>query len=164
MLALFLDGRPGDIASILRTPVAVPEGTSILSALRTFSTQPVEIVLVVDEFGGVEGIVTQADFLRAIAGNLAGGASEAIQGQPDGSLALDGALSIYDAQERLAVPALPPGDFTTLGGYLIAVAGRIPETGDRIEQAGWSFEVVEREGLRISKVVARRLSDATKDR
>lgn len=164
VLALFLDGRPGDIASILRTPVAVPERTSILSALRTFSTQPVEIVLVVDEFGGVEGIATQADFLRAIAGGLAQDASKAIEEQADGSLALDGALSIYDAQDRLALGELPSGDFTTLGGCLIALSGRIPETGDRIEQDGWSFDVIARDGLRISKVIARRPNGATTDR
>ena len=158
LLELFVHGRPDELASILREPVAVPEQASILSALNAFKTHPAEIALVVDEYGSLKGIVTQGDFLRAIAGDLDDGVAEGLEERPDGSLAIPGSTSIHDVVERLDLRAPPSDDYTTLGGYLIEAARRIPDVGERIEQAGWSFEIVERDRRRIIKVVARRLA------
>ena len=157
LLELFVHGRPGELAGILREPVAVPEQASILSALNAFKTHPAEIALVVDEYGGLKGIVTQSDFLRAIAGDLDDGVAEGLEERPDGSLAIPGSTSIHDVVERLDLREPPSGDYTTLGGYLIEAARRIPDVGERIEQDGWSFEIVERDRRRVIKVIARRL-------
>ncbi|HVF65830.1 MAG TPA: CBS domain-containing protein [Casimicrobiaceae bacterium] len=85
LLELYIHGRHADLAAILREPLVVPEQSSILTALNLFKAHPADIALIVDQAGSIEGIVTETDFLRAIAGD--------IEAQPEGSLATGGAAS-----------------------------------------------------------------------
>lgn len=75
----------------------------------------------------------------------------------DGSFLVDGAMSIYDAQERLGLDTLPAGNFNTVAGFVLFLFGRIPAVGKRIDWRGWSFEVSDMEGWRVNKVLARRV-------
>ncbi len=160
ILELYLAGEPFDLTAALQQPMAVHEGASILDALNLFKGTPVEIALVVDEYGGLQGIVTQTDLLEAIAGDL----PEAEKDEPelkeleDGTFQVDGAMAIYDAQKRLALGSLPEGDFNTIAGFVLFLFGRIPARGERIDWDGWSFEVSGMDGWRIDKILARRLA------
>lgn len=66
-------------------------------------------------------------------------------------------MSIYDAQERLKLGSLPGGDFNTVAGFVLSLFGRIPTVGERIDWRDWSFEVVNMDGWRVEKVLARRV-------
>jgi putative hemolysin len=75
---------------------------------------------------------------------------------PGGELSIDGALALVDLQERLGIAELPAGDYHTAAGMLLALLGRMPARGDRAEWDGWRFEVARMDGLRISRLHARR--------
>jgi CBS domain containing-hemolysin-like protein len=159
ILELCLDDNPFDIMKVVHKPIAVHEGASILDVLDIFKRAPVEMALVVDEYGGLQGIVTQTDFLEAIAGDLPDTENQEpeVKELEDGSFLIDGAMSIYDAQEQLGLDTLPAGDFNTVAGFVLFLFGRIPAVGERIDWRGWSFEVSDMEGWRVNKVLARRI-------
>lgn len=158
ILELCLSSDPFDLMRVVQHPVAVHEGTSILKTLDLFKRAPLEMALVVDEYGGVQGIVTLTDLLEAIAGDLPDEEDEEPEARvlEDGSLLLDGAMSIYDAQWRLDLNTLPEGDFNTLAGFVLSLFDRIPAAGERVDWGGWSFEASDIAGWRINKVLVRR--------
>jgi CBS domain containing-hemolysin-like protein len=133
---------------------------SILAVLETFQAKPVRMAVVVDEYGSLEGIVTQTDLLEAIAGNIPEvGDEPSVVEREDGSLLIDGMMPASQAFDRLAFAEHPDSDdFTTLAGFVIFRLGRIPGTGDHFESHGWRFEVVDMDGRRIDKVLAIPLS------
>ena len=159
LLALCLRDEPFTIDRVLMQPVAVPAGTTVLGALELFKRSPIELAIVVDEFGGVEGVVTRTDLLEAIAGDLPEHADEKpeIDELPGGALSLDGVLPRSDLQDRLRVDALPDGRYQTAAGMLLALLGRVPKRGDAVEWGGWTFKVDVMDGLSIRRIVARRI-------
>jgi putative hemolysin len=159
ILELCLDDKPFDLRQVVQKPVAVHEDASILDTLEMFKSAPVEMALMTDEYGSLQGIVTQTDFLEAIAGDLPEAQTEEpeVKELADGSLLIDGGISIYDAQQRLGLDMLSAGDFNTLAGFVLRVFGRIPAVGERIDWRGWSFEVSDMHGWRVNKVLARRV-------
>jgi CBS domain containing-hemolysin-like protein len=160
ILELCLADTPFDVTAVLHQPVAVHEGTSILAALTLFKGRAVEVALVVDEYGGLQGIVTQTDFLEVIAGDLPAAANEPpdVKQLEDGALQVEGAMSIYAAQEQLGLGPLPEGDFNTVAGFVLFLFGRLPSVGERMDWRNWSFEVSARDGWRLTTVLARRSS------
>src|SRR5687768_9329482 len=152
-----LGGELPDVSKILRASVAVPESASVLDALKIFKDAPVELALVVDEYGGFRGVVTRTDLLEAIAGDLPDAHGDAAQAQPlaGGALLLDGAMPIDALQERLGLQGLPEGEFNTAAGFALALFGRIPGRGEKLPWGGWSFEVAELRGNRIERLIAR---------
>lgn len=160
ILELYLSGKPFDLAAALQPPPALHEGASILDALNLFKGSPVELALVVDEYGGLQGIVTQTDLFEAIAGDLpeTGTVAPEIKELEDRSFEIDGAMSIYDAQERLGLGSLPEGDFSTIAGFVLFLFGRIPSVDEHIDWNGWRFEVSALAGWRIDKLLVRRIN------
>ncbi|MCJ2062188.1 hemolysin family protein [Methylobacterium sp. J-088] len=156
LLDQVLDGHDIDIAAVTQPPIVVHESMTILAVLETFQSQPMRMAVVVDEYGSLEGIVTQTDLLEAIAGDIpeAGEEPDVVE-RPDGSLLIDGMMSAREAFERLGLSQDPASDdFNTLAGYIIFQLGRIPTAGDAFEADGWHFEVVDMDGRRIDKVLA----------
>ena len=161
ILELCLGDGPFDLAAVVHEPPAVHESLSILKTLDLFKQVPVEMALVIDEYGSLQGIVTQTDLLEAIAGDLpdAEHPEPEVKELEDRSFVIDGATSIYDVQQRLGLPELPDGDFNTLAGFLLFLFGRIPAANERIDWSGWSFEVSKMDGWRIDEVIARRTGE-----
>ncbi len=140
----------------LRPYLAIPGTTSILRAMDRFKAVPAELVAVIDEYGNLEGILTQADFLRAIIGELAPpdeGQAEIIALE-DGSLRLSGGLSLYEAQDALQMDEVPEGDFSTLAGLVVDRLGRMPKPTDNVEWDGWRLSVEAMDGNRITTIHA----------
>ncbi len=137
----------------------VPETLSGMELLEQLRKRSGRIVFVVDEYGVVQGLVTPADLLEAITGELQPTTQvEAWATQrDDGSWLLDGLMPVNELKARLGLDDLPDeakGRYNTVAGLLMAVSGRLPDIGERIESAGWQFEVVDVDGRRIDKVLA----------
>jgi len=159
LLEQYIAGTALDLESLLQPPLIVPEGASILSVLDMFRKTPVNTAVIVDEYGSVQGIVTRTDLLEAIAGDLPNvdvDAEPKVIRQADGALLIDAAMSISDVTALNGFHDLPSGDFVTLAGFLLAHLGHVPKTGDQFTWDGWLFRIVQMDGQRIDKVLARR--------
>ncbi len=149
----------GSIESHAQPPVYVPETLTGMELLEQFRARAGRLVFVVDEYGVVQGVMTPGDLLEAITGELqpkAQGDAWATR-REDGSWLLDGLMPVSELKVRFEIDALPEEDrgrYNTVAGLLMAVSGRIPAVGERIEAAGWVFEVVDLDGKRIDKVLA----------
>ena len=155
--------NPGSIEAYAQSAVFVPETLSGMELVEQFRAKSTRMVLVVDEYGEVQGLITPNDLLEAITGELqphAQGDAWATQ-RDDGSWLVDGAMPVGEFKSRLDIDELPDEDrgrYNTVAGLLMAVSGSLPVTGEKIECAGWMFEVVDLDGRRIDKVLATRLS------
>ena len=139
------------IARRLRPPFLVPEGRRVLDLLPLMRTQRHAFAVVVDEYGGVEGVLTIKDLVSELADE-----PEEAQISPidQARWLIEGATPVEDVGAVLGI-ALPEGDYVTLGGFLFERFGRIPEEGDTYEWDGWEFRITEMDRRRISKVVVR---------
>jgi len=139
--------------------VFVPETLSGMELLEQFRARSTRILLVVDEYGVVQGLMTPMDMLEAITGELQTGTQLDAWAtlREDGSWLIDGLMPVSELKSRLDIRELPEEDrgrYNTVAGLLMSVSGRLPSTGEQIECAGWVFEVVDLDGKRIDKVLA----------
>lgn len=152
------------LASFVEPAVFVPETLSGMELVEQFRARSLRMVFVVDEYGAVQGLLTPADLLEAITGELQSATpvdAWATQ-RDDGSWLLDGMIPVDELKTRLDIEELPgedKGRYNTVAGLLQSVSGRLPKTGERITCAGWEFEVVDLDGWRIDKVLATRLPE-----
>ena len=159
ILAQILDGRELDLKSLLAEPVYVPEKMPVLQILEIFKQQRTHIALVVNEYGGFEGIITPSDILEGIVGYMPfiGAAAEPkVMQREDGSLLVDGLLDIDEFKEFLNIDTLPDEDtgiYQTVAGFVIAQMGKIPSVGQGFTWRKYHFEVVDMDWRRIDKVL-----------
>lgn len=154
-------GERPDLRSLLQEPLYLPEGMSALRAIERLRESGAHLALVIDEYGGIEGLVTLNDVLEAIVGELPGGEEEEprIVSRENGSWLLDGMLPVADLTEVLGLSAAGAGEmeeFETLGGFVMGRVGRIPETGEHFDWNGWRFEVIDMDRRRVDKVLVAR--------
>ena len=164
LLDQLLSGKELILRRAMREPMVFPETTSSLQVLERLKQSNIHLGLVVDEYGGIEGIVTAMDVLGAITGDLpdhgdAAGTS-AVQ-RDDGSWLLDGAMPIDDAKDVLLIQHLTgENDFHTLAGVVLGQLNRVPREGDHFELSGFRFDVVDMDGRRVDKIMVKRLEPA----
>src|SRR6185503_4800670 len=159
LLAHSLAGRGLDLAALMQQPLFVPRTVTALEVLESFKKSGQHIALVVDEYGGIEGLLTHHDILEAIAGDIPFDGKptdpKAVQ-RHDGSLLLDGMLSVEEFKEIFHLEDLPGEKrdaYQTLGGFVFTRMGRIPTVSDSFEWNGLRFEVVDMDGKRIDKLL-----------
>jgi putative hemolysin len=159
MLAQTLRGEQPNLIKDLQPAVFVPESLTGMELLEEFKNSSVQMIIVVDEYGEVQGIVTLQDVLEAITGEFVPHKIEESWAVPrnDGSWLLDGLIPIPELKDRLRINAVPEeerGRYHTLSGMMMLLLGKIPQTGDRCEWENWIFEIVDLDGFRIDKVLA----------
>jgi putative hemolysin len=141
--------------------VFVPETLSGMELVEQFRARSLRMMFVVDEYGAVQGLLTPADLLEAITGELQSAPVDAWATQrEDGSWLLDGVMPVDELKARFEIRELPDEDrgrYNTVAGLLLAVSGRLLQTGEHVSCAGWDFEVIDLDGRRIDKVLARPL-------
>jgi putative hemolysin len=159
LLGLHLAGRPIELRSLVHPAQFVPETTPALKVLEMFKQSGMPVALVIDEFGGLQGMVTLTNVLEAIVGDITQDGQpfepQAIQ-REDGSWLFDGMLQIDELKDILDVSSLPEEDragYQTLGGFVMNQLGNIPKSGDVFEWDKWRFEVVDMDGRRVDKVM-----------
>jgi len=154
----------------LRETLFVSESTHAMKLLEIFREEQQSMALVVDEYGEIQGLVTISDLMGAVVGRLQAveNADEdaLVVTREDGSLLIDGSLSVEELREVLGGAELPnaqEGDYHTLAGLCIYYFGRIPNVGEYFDWAGWRIEVIDLDGARIDKLLLRRLGDEEGD-
>ena len=156
------------LAEYMQAPVFVPETLSGMELLEHFRAAGTDIVFVVDEYGAVQGVITERDLLEAITGefgNATGDDAWALQ-RPDGGWLMDGLIPVPEFKDRLELKELPEEDrgrYNTLAGMIILLLGRLPRTADAVVWEGWRFEVVDLDGKRIDKVLVSRTETPGED-
>jgi putative hemolysin len=161
LLDQVLDGKSLDPMAVIREPLIVHETASIFRVLDQFKKARVRLAMVIDEYGSLDGIVTQTDLLEAIAGDLPDTENEEpdIIERDDGSLLIDGMMPAHDAFDRLGFPLRSAdGDFHTIAGFALSQLGHLPEVGEHFDYEGWRFQIVAMDGRRIDKILARQVS------
>lgn len=163
LLARALANEPFDLTACLQPPLFVPESLTALKLLNRFRDANTHIALIIDEYGGLRGVVTIADILAEIVGGVyleeEAVEPEAVQ-REDGSWLIDGLIMIDEFAELFPMLRLPDAserEYQTLGGYLMSQFGRIPQIGDVYEADGLRFEVVDMDGYRVDRVLVSQL-------
>ena len=160
------NGQDVDIEAAIQPVLFVPEAMSALELLEYLREKKSHLALIIDEFGGITGMVTITDVLEAIVGDIPTMEDKIhepdIVQREDGSYLLEGSLSTEELKDLLNLDVLPDEEavgYETLGGMLMAEIGRIPATGDVITYKNWRFEVVDMDGYRVDKVLASLIQD-----
>lgn len=157
------------IAAYIREPLFVPENLPALKAFEKFRETGIHQALVIDEYGGVQGMVTLYDVLEAIVGSLPADEfdqeQEAVQ-RPDGSWSFDGLIAIDELVEMLDLPDLTEEEragYQTLSGLVMNQLGSVPTIGETFTLGKWRFEVIDMDGRRVDRVLAMPLPDTEPD-
>jgi putative hemolysin len=159
ILAGCMMGKPLNIESVLQQPQFIPETMPALKVLELFRESRVHIALVIDEFGGLQGLVTLFDILESIVGDIPD-VGEAVEPEvvqrDDGSWLVDGRLPVDEFKALFNLNDLPDeerGYYQTIGGFVMSQLGRVPESSDYFDWSMLRFEVVDMDGMRVDKIL-----------
>jgi putative hemolysin len=150
-----------DLAAMARTPLFVPDRAAALDVLRQFQTSGTQIAILIDEHGGVDGLVTQKDVLMFLAAPAADPSALQAEGQAvvrrdDGSWLVDGSVPIADFYSAIGVSDPDddqPRSYHTVAGLALTALGRVPQAGDRVSVGALILEVADMDGRRVDKVL-----------
>jgi len=148
-----LVGASGRVADHVRPALALPESLGVLDALRRLQAERQAMAIVINEYGGTEGIVTVEDLLEELVGEIYDEFdpdSSGIHREPDGSLVLPGSFPMHDLAD-LGI-SLPEGPYTTVAGLALQRFGRVPDVGETVEVDGWRLEVLAVERRAITRL------------
>lgn len=155
LLGLLAEGRsPGSVESLLRKPYFVPEVRSADQVLRDFQKRNMHMAIVVDEYGGLSGLVTMEDILEALFGDIydeRDTRKRPVHRIDEKTLMVSGALSVDEFNE-IAGTSIPSEDFGTVGGFVFHLFGRLPARGEKVAAEGLTFVVRKIKGTRILSV------------
>jgi putative hemolysin len=163
LLKQSLGGQATNIRQALGPPLFVPETASALRVLELFKREGTHFALVTDEYGGIQGLVTDRDILEAIVGELPSRDEPhepEVTIREDGSWLVDGLLNIDRLKEILEMDTLPDeesGRYHTVSGFMMTQLGGIPAVGQHFEWKSFRFEVLDMDGRRVDKVLIARV-------
>jgi putative hemolysin len=156
-----------DPRSFLRAPVFVPESVSALRAFAALKEGGAKSALILDEYGGVSGLISLSDIVESVVGDMPGAGDEEepeITRRQDGSYLIDGSLTLDRFGEELGLGLERFEDYDTVAGLVLDRMGTIPRAGDRCRWEDFIFEVLDMDGNRIDKLLVTRDADkAEKD-
>ena len=162
IVAAQIEGRPLELRMMMRKAEIVPDQLDAMDALEILRRSEVPMLLVHDEYGHFEGIVTPNDLLAAIAGEFASdqeqGSAANIVTLDDGSMLIDGGMAADAMAQALDIPLPEDRDYATAAGHVLHILRHLPEEGEAFTDSGWHFEVVDMDGRKIDKLRVRRMN------
>lgn len=157
--AVQFSGQPLDLHELVRPLEKVPDQLDALDALDILREAEVPMILVHDEYGHFEGIVTPNDLLSSIAGEFVSDQDEKTQRslieRADGSFLVSGAMSIDALADRLGIKLPDDRDYATVAGHALSQLRHLPEEGESFEDQDWVFEIIDMDGRKIDKLIVR---------
>lgn len=154
------------LSDIARPAVFLPGTVLVIDALRRLQEEREQLALVVDEHGGIQGLVSVEDLVEELVGEIYDEADpdvKAVEHLDNGSLVLTGSFPIHDLDDIDVY--LPEGDYTTVAGLFVDQLGRVPDrAGDRIQVGDWILESVEVRGRRVQRIRLERAKPTSTDR
>jgi CBS domain containing-hemolysin-like protein len=148
-------GKPFSVREALRPPLFVPESVKVDRLLAQMRAAHTHTAIVVDEFGGVAGMVTLQDLIERIVGEVPDvdeAEGPGIEISPDGSIRVDGLTPLAELERRLAL-RLEPMEAETVGGYVMETLGRVPRVGDEFDLSSYRLQVTGMDGNRVAEIV-----------
>jgi putative hemolysin len=149
-------GRAATVGDLAREVSRLPGTAGVLTALSEMRRENQHLAIVVDEYGGTDGIVTLEDLIEEVIGEIYDEYDEEVTPEakqaPGGPREVDGLLNLDDFAEATGLQ-LPEGPYETVAGYVLAELGRLPELGDTVEVEGRTLTVLELDGRRIARIV-----------
>jgi CBS domain containing-hemolysin-like protein len=144
------------LRDLIRPPVFVPWSKPVQGLLRDMQRKHVHMMVVVDEYGGVMGVVTLEDVLEEIVGEIQDewdvDEAKMVEALPDGTFSAQGAATVAEFNAATGAGVPEDGTYETLAGFLNSLAGAIPATGDKLAWRGWTFTVSEADRRRATRV------------
>jgi putative hemolysin len=160
-------GEALDLETLTRRASVIHDQIDAMDALETLRVADVPMLLVHDEYGHFEGLVTPADLLSAIAGEFASdqdiGSEPFVVEREDGSLLIAGSMPADAMAERLDIRLDDDRDYATAAGHALAVLKRLPTEGEVFEDSGWRFEIVDMDGRKIDKLLVSEINLPAED-
>jgi putative hemolysin len=164
LLASHIADQPLDLVALAQPPLYVPESMQALDVIERLRESRSHMALVIDEYGGLEGLVTFTDIMRAILGDLPdnkGRREEPVVQREDGTWLVDGMYPVDEFQDFFEIKEMPHEDeanYQTVGGMVMAMLGQVPRPSDRVSLVGYDIEVMDMDGRRVDKVLVARRS------
>jgi len=165
MLAKRIAGEPIVLEELAQPSLYVPESMPALDVIERLRETRSHLALVIDEYGGLEGLVTFTDVMRAILGDLPdnkGQNESPITEREDGTWLVDGMYAVDEFKDTFEIKELPDeGDasYQTLGGMIMTMLGRVPVAGSLVEWDGYRLEVMDMDGRRVDKVLVSKMRE-----
>lgn len=158
-LDAFLQGTNLDVRSLMREAPVVSDRTGALDVIQSLRKSPAHMVLVYDEYGHFEGIVTSGDVLEAITGVFQEDESgePAIVEREDGSFLVAGWMPIDEFADEMGFSLDEEPDYETVAGFVIDEIKHLPSLGESFTAKGWHFEVIDMDGRRVDKLLVKRV-------
>lgn len=156
-LALMARGEVFDLRPLVRSAPVVMDAADAMAGLAMIRASDVHVALVFDEYGSFEGLLSSGDILKAITGAFGDNGDEPDMVQrKDGSYLVSGSMAIDEFCDALQISVENDDDFATVAGFVLHTMGHIPAVGESCNHSGWTFEVVDLDGLRIDKLLVAR--------
>ena len=156
IIPYLMGSRPNvNLQTLARQPFFVPETKPIDDLMEEFKLRKTSIAIVVDEWGGTEGLVTLEDVVEEVMGEIRDPYDQEesnVLKQSDGSFIVDGSITIYDLEEETDIEFPEDRDYDTLGGFILDILTDIPQTGEQVEFNDMVFTVQTVENNRIGKI------------
>ncbi|HEX2812043.1 MAG TPA: hemolysin family protein [Sphingopyxis sp.] len=150
-------GETLDLEKLIRPAKVIHDQIDAMDALEGLRAAEVPMLLVHDEYGHFEGLVTPADLLSAIAGEFASdqdiGSEPFVTERDDGTLLIAGSMPADQMAERLGIELGDDRDYATAAGHALAILKHLPAEGESFTDRGWKFEIVDMDGRKIDKLL-----------
>jgi putative hemolysin len=167
LLGNMMAGKPFDLAASMRPPTYVPEGKKVNDLLKEMQRTRNQMALVVDEYGGLSGLVTTEDLIEELVGEIRdehdAGEPSPIETMPDGVMLVDGLLPVFDLAEHLGVKTDEDAPYDTVAGLILHELGHFPLRGEIIDWKGHQFMCEEVTNTAILKVRIMKLEEASNE-
>ncbi|MFN4169035.1 MAG: hemolysin family protein [Pannonibacter phragmitetus] len=158
LLGAYLDTPDAAIEPLMRNAPAVSDRAGALAVIQTLRKAPAHMVLVYDEYGHFEGIITPGDVLEAVTGVFEQGEEEepALFQREDGSWLVAGWMPVDEFAAEMGFPLDPDPDYETVAGFVLDTLKYLPSLGESFTAKGWHFEVIDLDGRRVDKLLVRK--------